>query len=61
MFNLFNIINFTLFCVYNFVITPPYYISKYFYPNILNDIQTYKNEETTYHKAYGRRRITYLL
>ncbi len=31
MFNLFNIINFTSFCVYNFIITPPYYIAKYFY------------------------------
>ena len=39
MFNLFDILNFTTFYIYNYVVTPPYYIIKYFYNKWFNKFE----------------------
>ena len=47
MFNLFDILNFSCFYIYNYIITPPYYIAKYFYNKYVDDYEINYIEEYT--------------
>ena len=47
MFNLFDILNFSCFYIYNYIITPPYYIAKHFYNKYVDDYEINYIEEYT--------------